>query len=407
MQGVETAYYLVPSVAPATAREDDHRAAAAFAETARQAGVRRIIYLGGLGANGRDVGRLLAESGVPTIELRAFIIIGSGSLSFEMLRALTEKFPVILAPRWFRTRTQPIAIEDVVAYLLEALRLDTGGVFEIGGADQVSYADLIRDYARARGLRRLLVPFPMMARGLSSYCLGLLTPLYARAARKVIDSLHGDAAMSNGHAREAFAVRPRGVREAIERALRHEDRQFAETRWSDALSAPEQTNRWGGVRVGARLVESRALRLPCAPAAAFRPIRRIGGTTGWYYANWLWRLRGFLDVLIGGVGLRRGRRDPEWPHPGDTLDFWRVEAYEPDRLLRLYAEMKVPGRAWLQFEVEGGNSQSTVRMTAIFDPAGLTGLLYWYSLYPLHKLIFTGMLRKMAAAISEPEASPG
>ena len=218
MEGVETAFYLVPSAASTSSEEDDRRAASAFGEAARQTGVRRIIYLGGLGENHREIGRLLARSGVPTVEFRTFIIIGSGSLSFEMLRALVEKLPLIPAPRWFRTRSQPIAIEDVIAYLQEALHGEMEGVFEIGGADEVSYAGLILEYARARGLRRFLVPVPVMAPRLFSLLLEVITPLYARAVRKVIASLRQDAVLGQRRAHEMFAVRPRGVREEIGRA---------------------------------------------------------------------------------------------------------------------------------------------------------------------------------------------
>ena len=194
-----------------------------------------------------------------------------------------------------------------------------------------------------------------------------------------------------------FDLRPRTLRDAIERALQNEDQEFAETRWSDALSSGGKTPSWGGVRFGTRLVDSRTLGVSASPAAAFAPIRRIGGANGWYFANVLWWVRGFLDLLVGGVGVRRGRRNAETLTAGDALDFWRVEAFEPDRQLRLVAEMKVPGRAWLQFEVEPNSQGSLIRQTAIFDPAGLAGLLYWYTLYPVHRWIFSGMLRRIAA----------
>lgn len=406
MKDVETAYYLVPSGnGHGYSEDEDRRAAEAFGAAARSAGVRRLICLGALGASSANqharTGHILRQSGVPVIEFRTFIIIGSGSLCFEMLRALVERLPVLVTPRWMRTKTQPIAVEDVIAYLIEALHFNGEGIFEIGGADRVSYCELIQEYGRARGLRRLRIPTPVAAPGLSSWILGLVTPLYARAVRKVIASLQQSTELRDTQALDAFAVRPRGVREAIERALRNEDREFAETRWSDALSSPGP-DRWGGARYGSRFVESQALHVAHPPAQAFRPIRRIGGTTGWYYLNWLWRLRGFLDLLAGGVGLRRGRRHPEELVPGDTVDFWRVEAYEPDRLLRLFADMKVPGRAWLQLEVEGQGSGSLIRLSAIFDPVGILGWLYWYSLYPIHKLMFGRMLRAMEREIEPP-----
>jgi hypothetical protein len=295
---------------------------------------------------------------------------------------------------------QPIAIDDLLAYLVAALdcAVDGNPIYEIGGADVVSYGGLMDEYARQRGLRRLKIPVPVLTPRLSSLWLGLVTPLYARVGRKLIDSIDYPTTVRDHTVLRTLPIRPLGVREAIARALRNEDNGFAHTRWSDALSAAGPARRWGGIRFGTRLLDSRTCRVGVPPAVAFVPIRRIGGTTGWYYANWLWRLRGFLDLLIGGVGVRRGRRDPETLRVGDTLDFWRVEAYEPDRLLRLAAEMKVPGRAWLEFDVDASDGGSLIRQTAIFDPRGLAGLAYWYSIYPLHVLVFAGMLRRIGSA---------
>jgi uncharacterized protein YbjT (DUF2867 family) len=410
MAGVHSAYYLVHSMGSTGAfEEEDRRAAGFFADRAREAGVRRIIYVGGLGRGGQlsrhlasrqEVGRILRQSGVLTIEFRASIIIGSGSLSFEMIRALADRLPVMITPRWVRISAQPIAIEDVIAYLMAALDIEVDGstVLEIGGADRVSYSDIMLEYAHQRGLRRLMIPVPVLSPRLSSLWLGLVTPVYARVGRKLIDSITHETVVEDDAALRLFDIRPRGMREAVERALGNEDQEVAETRWSDALSSPGPARTWGGVKFGSRLVDSRSAQVPHPPSQAFEPLRRIGGETGWYYGNWLWRLRGFLDLLVGGAGLRRGRRDPEWLAPGDTVDFWRVEAVEPDRLLRLVAEMKLPGRAWLQFEVEGDQSGSTIRQTSIFDPVGLMGLLYWYLLYPLHSRVFAGMLRGIVRA---------
>jgi uncharacterized protein YbjT (DUF2867 family) len=410
MQNVHTAFYLVHSMGSNGAfEEQDRRAAQNFVEAARQAGVRRIVYLGGLGhgdelsphlSSRHEVGRILRESGVPAVELRASIIIGSGSLSFEMIRTLVEKLPVMVTPRWTRSLAQPIAIEDVIDYLMAAMesRPEVQGIFEIGGAEQISYLGIMQEYARQRGLKRWIIPVPVLTPRLSSLWLGLVTPLFARVGRKLIDSVCNETVVQDDRALKDFRIQPRGIRAALERAFKNEDREFAETRWSDALSSPGKLGSWGGVRFCARIVDSRQVTVKCNREEAMRPIRRIGGKTGWYYGDWLWRLRGFLDLLAGGVGRRRGRRDPEWPAPGDTLDFWRVEAFEPNRLLRLFAEMKVPGRAWLQFEIEDHQAGATIRQTAIFDPAGIFGLLYWYALYPLHSLIFDGMLRRIARA---------
>jgi uncharacterized protein YbjT (DUF2867 family) len=425
MAGVHTAYYLVHSMGSSGKfEEEDRQAARNFAASARQAGVRRIIYLGGLGAeehalsahlrSRQEVADILRSSGVPTVEFRASIVIGSGSLSFEMIRALVQRLPVMICPRWVAVKAQPIAVEDVIAYLLQALELPEGetAVFEIGGSDQVSYGEIMKEYARQCGLRRLTISVPLLTPRLSSLWLGLVTPIYARIGRKLIDSLRNPTLVRNPSALKVFDVTPKGLREAIQRALHNEDQEFAETRWSDALSSGGETQSWGGVRFGTRLVDSRSLSVSASPAAAFAPIRRIGGTNGWYFANALWWLRGFLDLLVGGVGVRRGRRNAETLTVGDALDFWRVEAFEPDHRLSLVAEMKVPGRAWLQFEVEpigtqSDSQRSKIHQTAIFDPAGLGGLLYWYALYPIHRWIFAGMLRAIAArAELEPGTTP-
>lgn len=410
LDGVDTAYYLVHSMTAGGAFEErDRSGAATFAAAASEQGVRRIVYLGGLGSGGglsphlasrQEVGQILRASGVPTIEFRASIIIGSGSLSFEMVRALVERLPVMITPRWVRTTAQPIAIEDVIAYLLAALDLELEGsaVFEIGGADRVSYMGIMREYARQRGLRRMMIPVPLLTPWLSSLWLGLVTPIYARAGRRLIEGVRNETVVRSDAAQKGFEVKPRGIAEAIEQALGNEDQEMAQTRWSDALSSRAQKQSWGGEKFGSRLVDSSSLHVPVEPSKAFRPLERIGGRTGWYYANWLWQLRGFMDLLVGGVGMRRGRRDPGQLLPGDTVDCWRVEALERDRLLRLFSEMKLPGRAWLQFEVDGDGSSCTIRQTAIFDPVGLIGLVYWYGLYPVHRAIYRGMLRGIAKA---------
>jgi len=227
--------------------------------------------------------------------------------------------------------------------------------------------------------------------------LGLVTPIYARVGRKLIESMRNPTLVRDKSALTIFNIQPMGLREAVERALHHENLEYAATFWSDSLSSSGKPAPWGGVRFGTRLVDSRTTQVSVPPALAFAPIQRIGGSSGWYFANLLWQVRGFFDLLVGGVGLRRGRRDPITLVVGDALDFWRVESFEPDRRLSLVAEMKVPGRAWLQFEVEPNDRGSVIRQTAILDPAGLSGLLYWYALYPIHYCIFQGMLHQIAA----------
>jgi hypothetical protein len=263
----------------------------------------------------------------------------------------------------------------------------------------------MQEYARQRGLRRLLIPVPVLSPRLSSLWLGLMTPVYARVGRELVESMRNPTVVTDNTARRRFPIKPLGLAAAIERAMRNEDRRFALTRWSDAISSGSAPPAWGGVSFGSRLVDSRVARVAAPPAAAFAPIRRLGGGAGWYHADWLWRLRGFLDLMAGGVGMRRGRPDPEHPHVGTPLDFWRVEAYEPERRLRLAAEMKLPGRAWLEFEVLPEQDGASIRQTAVFDPVGLSGLLYWYGIYPLHAWVFAGMLAGIARqAVSSPPA---
>lgn len=414
LAGVEVAYYLIHSMGAAEDFEErDRLAASIFAGEAARAGVKRIVYLGGLGdskaelsthlRSRHEVGRILAESCVPTIELRASIVIGSGSLSFELIRSLVERLPAMITPRWVGVLAQPIAIDDVLDYLVQSLEiaLPASRVYEIGGPDQVSYGDLMREYARQRGLRRFMLSVPVLTPRLSSLWLRIVTPIYAEVGRKLIDSICHPTCVEDDSALRTFGVKPLGVRDAIARAIENEDRAFAETRWSDALSSASPVRRWGGRRLGNRLIDSRVIMVDVSAQEAFAPIRRIGGATGWYAFDFLWKLRGVIDLLVGGVGLRRGRRDPEQLRSGDVLDWWRVEAIEPDRRLRLVAEMKLPGRAWLEFGVETRAEGVQIRQTATFHPAGLAGLAYWFGIYPLHALVFRGMLRGIARAAEQ------
>ncbi len=411
LTGVETAFYLIHSMGDNEDFEQtDRRAAENFAKACSEQNVKRIVYLGGLGdpsdqlskhlRSRQEIGDILRTSSADVIEFQASIIIGSGSLSFEMIRALVERLPVMICPKWVRVLAQPISIEDVLNYLVEALDRPFGKseLFEIGGPEQVSYGEIMQRYAKQRGLRRYMVPVPLLTPYLSSLWLGLVTPLYSRVGRKLVDSLRNPTLVSETSALNEFSISPRSVDESIARALVFEDREFAATRWSDAFSAGGDEKSWGGIRFGSRLVDSRTRTVDLTAEQAFRPIRRIGGSTGWYYGNFLWKMRGFMDLLVGGVGVRRGRRDPDQIRVGDTLDFWRVEQIVDNKILRLAAEMKVPGRAWLEFEVTEENGKSTVRQTAIFDPVGLFGIIYWYSLFPLHEFVFHGMLKNICEA---------
>ncbi len=410
MQGVHTAYYLIHSMGASRDFDALDRAAAEnFAAAARDAGVMRIIYLGGLGdgcdlsshlASRQEVGDVLRASGVQTVEFRASIVIGPGSASYETVRALAECLPVMITPRSIKTAAQPIAIEDLIDYLLAALHLDGGAIFEIGGQDRVSYAEIIREYTRQRRLRRPLVAVPLLSPAASRFFLGALTPAHGRVAGAMLDSLRNETVVNRPDARETFPIEPRNLRDAIARALIDEDRQFAQTQWSDAF-APGQRLHWSGLTFGRRLVSSRAVHVRRPPGCAFDAITRIGGRTGWYATEWFWRARGLLDTIRGGVGLRRGRRDGLDLRVGDAVDFWRVERVERDRLLRLTAEMKVPGRLWLQFEVSPGPGGGThIRQTTEFDPAGYLGIVYWYLLCPIHHVVFSRMLRGLARSVA-------
>ena len=411
MVGIDVAYYLVHSLGSAGDFEAEEAAAAQnFADAARDAGVHRIIFLGGLGASTPDasphlrsrwrVGDILRTSGATVVEFRASIVIGSGSVSFEMVRALVERLPVMVTPRWVSAPAQPIAVNDLLQYLESALTVEVGGnqVFEIGGADVVSYGGLMREYAKQRGLRRTMIPVPVLTPRLSSLWLGLVTPVYARIGRKLIDSLRHASVVETRPPPATFDVEPVGVKEAIATAIRNEDREFAETRWSDALSSSGRQTVGTSVRVGTRLVDTRTVSVPMPADVAFAPVAAIGGETGWYFADYLWKTRGFLDLLTGGVGVRRGRRHPTELALGDTVDWWRVESYEPGRRVKLFAEMRLPGRAWLEFEAVPTDDGAMIRQTAEFDPVGLAGLVYWYTLWPLHSYVFRGMIRGIADA---------
>jgi uncharacterized protein YbjT (DUF2867 family) len=411
MAGVETAYYLIHSMETSTRFEAlDRLAARNFAQAARAAGLRRIVYLGGLGSGDRlsphlasrqEVGAILRSSGVPTIEFRASIVIGSGSASYELVRALVESLPLVIAPPWVETAAQPIAIEDVLEYLLAALECEVrrSAIFEIGGADPVTYAEIIREYARQRGLRRALLHSSLLTPRLARRFLGLVTPVYGQVAGALVEGLRNETVVRSAAALEAFPIRPRGLQGAVERALINEDLDFAETSWSDALASAPSAG-MAPTPFGRRLVSSRVLRVDADASDAFDPIQRIGGHTGWYAGNWFWRVRGLLDTLSGGVGLRRGRRDPVDLRVGDTIDFWRVDTLDPGRRLRLMAEMRIPGRLWLQYELDHHHDGDVqLRQTTVFDPAGCVGLAYWYLLCPIHHLVFGSMLRGIGRVI--------
>lgn len=409
---IDVAYYLVHSLgAGSDASERDPLAARNFGAAAKAAGIRRIIYLGSLSGpettlsqhlrSRQRSGDALRETGMSVTEFRAGIIIGSGSISFEMVRYLAERLPVMICPRWLDTRVQPIAVRDVLDYLVAALMepKSAGQIVEIGGADVATYRDMLRFYAEVRGLHRWLLPIPFLTPRLSSYWVHLVTPIPARIAVALIHGLRSEVIMHEDTARRLFpAITPVDFRTAITRALERLRADQVETAWTDALSTSQGDVRPVNLRVQeGMIIFKRQLAIAIPAHAIYRAFTGLGGMRGWLFLNWTWRVRGAMDRLAGGVGLRRGRRSPDHVRVGDALDFWRVEAVEPNRLMRLRAEMKVPGKAWLQFEIETNDQGIPVLdQTAFFAPKGLLGLVYWYALYPIHVVIFNGMIRKIA-----------
>lgn len=422
LRGCGAAFYLVHSML-AAGRDyaaADRAIARSFALACAAAGIERIVYLGGLGETGtglsehlssrREVERELAGTGVPLTVLRAAMIIGSGSASFEILRYLTERLPMMVTPRWVKTRCQPIGVRDVLHYLVACLgvRETVGATLDIGGPDVLTYADLIQCTAELRGLpRRIIVPVPVLTPRLSSLWIHLVTPLHARIARPLAEGLRNEVVCRDRRARELMPHDLASVRASIAAALGHHDADTVETRWSDAGVMPGDPD-WAG---GTVFTDPRSIEVAAPPAAVFRAICRIGGGHGWYAADWLWRLRGFLDRLVGGPGLRRGRRDATRVRLGDALDFWRVTDVVADRRLELRAEMRLPGIATLSFEIEPAPSGDACRLhqTARFKPKGLLGLAYWYSVLPLHGIVFRGMLRgirRTAEAFARTKPAP-
>jgi uncharacterized protein YbjT (DUF2867 family) len=411
MQSIDVAFYLIHSMSNhGDFLNRDIQAAENFSRTARQAGVQRIIYLGGLGEASNELsehlrsrqltGEALRNAGVPVTEFRAAVIVGSGSISFEMIRYLTERVPVMVCPRWVYTRIQPIGIDDVLEYLVQTLFIpeSAGRIIEIGGADVLTYGEMMLGYAKARGLKRYLLPVPILTPRLSSYWVHLVTPIPASIAKPLIEGLRNEVIVHSDLATNLFPdIHPMNYQTSLQHALDVLDHDTAETFWSDALSSSQGslqpvyfTHQHGLIR------ERRIQSVAASPHQVYEIFSTLGGENGWLMLNAAWQLRGALDRLIGGVGLRRGRRDPDEVRVGDAIDFWRVEAIEQDRLLRLRAEMKVPGKAWLQFEAQPSPDGNTLLVqTAFFDPKGLSGLLYWYLLYPIHAVIFAGMVRKI------------
>jgi uncharacterized protein YbjT (DUF2867 family) len=429
LSGVEVAYYLIHALGTSGFERTDRENAQRFADAARAASVRRLVYLGGLAPDDEqlsahlrsrlEVGETLLASGVPTAALRAAVIIGSGSASFEMLRYLTERLPAMVTPRWVDTRIQPIAIRDVLRYLVGVAELppEVSRSFDIAGPDVLTYREMMQRYARVAGLRRrVIVPVPVLTPRLSSHWVGLVTPVPNSIARPLVESLRHEV-VAEEHDIAAFVPDPPegliGFDRAVELALQRIRDAEVVTRWSSASvpGAPSDPlpsdPDWAG---GSLYVDRRVTEVDASPESLWRVLEGIGGDRGWYSFPLAWRLRGLLDRLVGGVGLRRGRRDPERVYVGESIDFWRVEERDQGRMLRLRAEMRLPGLAWLELGIGSASSgdgagtpRTTYQQRAIFHPRGLVGHLYWWAVAPFHGIVFGGMARNIARAAEAAE----
>ena len=414
LRNVDVAYYMIHSMSGKSSskfHQRDLQAAKNFSKTAQQENVDRIIYLGGLGnpddnlsehlQSRQQTGEVLRQSGVSVTEFRAAIVVGSGSKSFEMVRYLTERVPIMICPSWVYSKVQPIAIRNVLQYLVSAIEKPEtkDGIIEIGGSSVITYADMMRIYAQVNGLKRILVPVPVLSPTLSSHWVHWMTPVPSSLARPLIEGLKNDVVVQNNKARTLFPeIDPFSYKRAVELAMARIDTDDVETTWNDALISSKGDEEPVILETKQGLnIERRIRNVEAKPQHVFDTFTSLGGDKGWPVFQWAWKLRGILDRMVGGVGFRRGRRHPTNLRVGDALDFWRVEAIKPGELLRLRAEMKVPGKAWLEFQAINVDDKTTkLVQTAYFAPKGLFGLLYWYGLYPLHSLIFSEMIDELA-----------
>ncbi|WP_432798820.1 SDR family oxidoreductase [Poriferisphaera sp. WC338] len=425
LAGAEVAYYLVHSMWGGKGFEDKDRIGAeGFIRAAHTAGkqsgvkLRHVVYLGGLQPSNNvqhdhllkvsrhlrsraEVGEILRE-GLPgcVTEFRAGPIIGSGSASFEMVRYLTERLPVMVAPKWIMNPVHPIGIRNVMEYLVYAMDRQSCGVIDIG-VERMTFKQMMHGYAQVRGLKRLILPIPVLTPGLASHWVGLVTPIPNKLARPLIEGVIEPLVLQNNRAAEQFPqIKVMNYQEAVKRAIDRVEENHVETRWSGALGLNEDelqkvdVSEWEGMSK-----EVRSIHVQATSTEVFDVVSGLGGDTGWLVWEWAWWLRGVMDRVVGGPGLRRGRRDSKHVLPGEAIDFWRVEKVEESQLLRLRAEMKLPGKAWLQWEIKPAKQEDfgcELVQTAMFEPRGLPGTLYWYSLYPIHKFIFTDMVRAIA-----------
>ena len=418
-KNIDLAYYLIHGMSDAHDFETtDVKAASNFCLAAKSYPIKKIIYLGGLAeSNGKlskhlssrhKTGEALRESGIDITEFRAGVIVGSGSLSFEMIRNLCERLPVMICPKWVYTKTQPIAISNVLEYLVDIIitEIPINEIIEIGGKDVLSYGDMMRQYSIVRKLNRYLIPVPVLTPTLSSYWVHWTTPLSAKITRPLVQSLKNESVVKNKNAAEYFQnINLISYRSAVELALETLNNELVETSWSDSLSSSGSLDITVDIKsIEGLIIEKRSLIINSNDKKVFSYLMTLGGNNGWLYANFLWIIRGYIDLLVGGVGLRRGRRNSTELKQGDTLDFWRVEKLVANTLLRLKAEMKLPGKAWLQYEIIPINkNKCNLIQSAFFEPKGLGGLAYWYFLYPIHKIIFNGLIKTVGERVENNE----
>ncbi|MFB6247806.1 MAG: SDR family oxidoreductase [Salinibacter sp.] len=413
MEGVDAVYYLIHSLGSGEDgfADRDRRAATNMRTAAEEAGVERLIYLGGMRPKGErqskhlqsriETGEVLRDGPIPVTEFRAAQIVGSGSLSFELVRYLTERVPVMICPRWVHTPTQPIAIRNVLQYLIAALDQpqSAGEIIEIGGTDVLTYEEMFRKYADIRGLKRWIVNIPFLTPRLSSHWVGLVTPVSNSIARPLIEGLDNEVVVDDPEvARTLFPdIKLISFEAAVRLALRRVESDELPTVWNSAISSTPQPDTTATLDTTEGLYrEVRTRTVEADPDVAFDTIVRLGGETGWLYGNAFWRLRGWIDQLLGGVGFRQGRRDEVRLRVGDAVDFWRVEALDPGRTLRLRAELQLPGRAWLQFDVSAEESGGTcITQSVFFEPKGLLGTTYWNAVRPVHGALYAGQLRRL------------
>jgi len=412
LQDVSIAYYLIHGKQGGKiSAERDLQVARNFADAANKAKIERIIYLGELVDPTSDLspylrarhetGYILRYSSVPVTEFRAGMIVGSGSALFEMIRYLTEREPLLMCPAWFFSQAQPIAIRDVLSYLIDALEIleSIGKMIEIGGPTHLTYADMLLGYAKERNLKRWLIHLPFSAPRLSAYWVHMVTPIHWRVVLPLIEGLSARLIVRDEAARKLFPqIQPIDFQTAVHLALGRIQRDNVETSWSDALvTVTGDIKPYKFTVEEGMFIETRQLLLDLTPETIFRSYTGIGGERGWLYMDWAWGMRGWLDKAVGGVGLRRGRRHPDDIRTGESLDFWRVEEVEPNHLLRLRAEMKLPGKAWLEFRSEPKDSKTLFTVTAYFASYGLFGFLYWYAMWIPHRFIFDGLARRLAS----------